>query len=135
MMKLNKFLLLSAIAVLMSLTQSCSQANNEKPNAAPQDLYAQIQQTANIEGCSTSADCGLLPIGNKPCGGPEAYMAYSKTNSDVAALEKMAQQYTEQRRQYNKDNQIIGTCQITPKPSVSCIRNQCMASKQNLHIQ
>ena len=108
-MKLNKYLLLGAMAVLMSLTQSCSQA--------------------------TSADCGLLPIGNKPCGGPEAYMPYSKSNSDVDALEKMGQQYAEMRRQYNKDNQVMGTCVVTPKPNVSCIRNQCIASEQSTHIQ
>lgn len=135
-MKLNKYLLLGAMAVLMSLTQSCSQANSDSSNnASPQDLYAQIQQAANIEGCSTSADCGLLPIGNKPCGGPEAYMPYSKSNSDVDALEKMGQQYAEMRRQYNKDNQVMGTCVVTPKPNVSCIRNQCIASEQSTHIQ
>jgi len=136
MMKLNKFLLLGAIAGLMSLTQSCSQANSENTTkASPQDLYAQIQQVASTEGCSTSADCGLLPIGNKPCGGPEAYMAYSKNNSDVDALKKMGQQYADMREQYNKDNQMMGTCQVTPKPNVSCIRNQCVASEQSTHIQ
>lgn len=134
-MKLNQFLLLGSMAVLMSLTQSCSQANGGNTTASPQDLYAQIQQAASTEGCTSSTDCGLLPIGNKPCGGPEAYMPYSKTNSDVAALEKMGKQYEEMRKQYNKDNQVIGTCQVTPKPNVSCIRNQCVASEKNTRIQ
>ena len=124
-----------AMAVLMGLTQSCSQANSENTSSSPQDLYSQIQQAASTEGCTSSADCGLLPIGNKPCGGPEAYMAYSKTNSDVAALEEMGKQYEEMRRQYNKDNQMMGTCQVTPKPNVSCIRNQCVASEKNTRIQ
>lgn len=134
-MKLNQFLLLGSMAVLMSLTQSCSQANSGNTTASPQDLYAQIQQVASIEGCTSSADCGLLPIGNKPCGGPEAYMPYSKTNTDVEALEKMGKQYEEMRKQYNKDNQVMGTCQVTPKPNVSCIRNQCVASENNTRIQ
>lgn len=134
-MKLNQVLLLGATTVLLSLTQACTQASSENTNASPQDLYAQIQQAASIEGCTSSADCGLLPIGSKPCGGPEAYMPYSKTNSDVAALEKMGKRYEEMREQYNKDNQMMGTCQVTPKPNVSCVRNQCVASKQSTHIQ
>ena len=134
------FVSLSLIGAL-NLIQSCSQADSQNDNANNQapstkDLYSQIQELANVEGCTSSSDCALLPIGNKPCGGPESYMPYSKTNSDVAQLKKLGQEYSKMREQYNKDNQIMGTCVITPKPQVSCLRNQCVTtSKQGSYIQ
>ncbi|GAA4357975.1 hypothetical protein [Kangiella marina] len=131
----KKSLLLAAMIATLGFVQSCSQANSESTSVTHEDLYSQIKQVASIEGCTTHSDCALLPIGHKPCGGPEAYMPYSKTNSDVDRLESLGQAYSEQRRQYNQDNQIMGTCVVTPKPKVSCIRNQCMASEQSTHIQ
>ena len=131
---------ISFIAVLC-LTLSCTQANSEKDadiqeSISSQDLYSQIQEAMSIEGCTSDTDCALLPVGNKPCGGPEAYLPYSKTNSDVATLEKLSQQYNEQRKQYNQENQMMGTCVMTPKPDVSCVRNQCLvSSNQTIHIQ
>lgn len=142
-MTLKKLIISINVAALLVLTQACSQANSNATDndgkvaqSSPQDLYAQIQQTANAEGCTSVSDCALLPIGNKPCGGPEDYMAYSTTNSDVAKLKELGQQYTEQRRQYNKENQIIGTCVVTPKPGLSCVRNQCVTTlKQRTQIK
>ena len=125
----------------VSLTQACSQANSSNSpenssDSSNKDLYSQIQELANVEGCTSSSDCALLPVGNKPCGGPESYMPYSKTNSDVAQLQKLGQQYSEMRKQYNKDNQVMGNCVMTPKPQVSCLRNQCVTtSKQGGYIQ
>ena len=125
----------------VSLIQACSQANSSNSpenssDSSNKDLYSQIQELANVEGCTSSSDCALLPVGNKPCGGPESYMPYSKTNSDVAQLQKLGQQYSEMRKQYNKDNQVMGTCVMTPKPQVSCLRNQCVTtSKQGGYIQ
>jgi hypothetical protein len=131
-----------SLVLALGLTQSCSQANSQNDDtnnnqvSSSKDLYSQIQEAANTEGCTSSSDCGLLPIGNKPCGGPEAYLAYSKTNSDVAKLEQLGKEYSEKRRQYNKDNQVMGTCVVTPKPGVSCVRNQCVTtSNQSSNIQ
>ena len=120
---------------LIMMTQSCTKANSDEQTASPQDLYAKIQEAASNQGCTSSADCGLLPMGAKPCGGPEAYIAYSKNNSDEAKLQKMAQSYKESRQKYNEENQMMGTCVVTPKPRVSCVRNQCMTSEQSTIIQ
>lgn len=137
----NKTLASIILIALLAFTQSCTQANSDKADkapssTAPQDLYSQIQQTVSVEGCTSSADCALLAVGNKPCGGPEAYLAYSKNNTNVSKLEELGQQYSEQRKQYNKDNQVMGTCVMTPKPGVSCVRNQCLTtSSQSSNIQ
>lgn len=140
-MRPRKTLISIGLLALLALTQSCSQANNDEAvqkveSSQPKDLYSQIQQTISIEGCSSSADCALLAVGNKPCGGPEAYLAYSKNNTDVAKLEDLGQQYSEQRKKYNQVNQVMGICVVTPKPGVSCVRNQCLTnSSQRTNIQ
>ena len=137
----RKTLISISLIALLALTQSCTQANNDEAaqkakSSQPQDLYSQIQETISVEGCSSNADCALLAVGNKPCGGPEAYLAYSKNNTDVAKLENLGQQYSEQRKKYNQENQVMGTCVVTPKPGVSCVRNQCLTnSSQSTNIQ
>lgn len=134
---MNVRMILGAATILglIAMTQSCTKANSDEQTTSPQDLYAKIQKSASNQGCISSADCGLLPIGAKPCGGSEAYMAYSKNNSDEAQLQKMAQSYKESRQKYNEEHQVMGMCVVTPKPHVSCVRNQCMASKQSALIQ
>lgn len=134
-MNIKKILAAVLTFGLITMTQSCTKANSDEQSTAPQDLYAKIQKAASNQGCTSDADCELLPMGAKPCGGPEGYMAYSKNNSDEAQLQKMAQNYKESRQKYNEDNQVMGTCVVTPKPLVSCVRNQCMTSKQSTHIQ
>ncbi|AOE49187.1 hypothetical protein [Kangiella sediminilitoris] len=133
----NRIFISGLLFVVASLLQSCSQASNNKPDteAVAQDLYAQIQQTLQTEGCVRNSDCDLLPVGSKPCGGPESYQPYSKTSSDVAKLQELGNRYQKLRDQYNKENQIMGICVITPKPNVSCVRNQCVTSEKATHVQ
>ncbi|WP_223668621.1 hypothetical protein [Kangiella shandongensis] len=121
--------------VITCLLQSCTKANSDVQPTSAQDLYAEIQREAQVQGCMTHDDCALLPVGKKPCGGPESYQPYSKTSSDVAKLKELGERYRDMREQYNLENQIMGTCVVTPKPRVSCVRNQCMASEQSTHIQ
>lgn len=123
------------IIAITCLLQSCTKANGDTQQASEKDLYAEIQQAAKTEGCISHDDCDLLPIGNKPCGGPESYQPYSKTSSDVAKLKELGKRYSDIRKQYNIDNQVIGICVVTPKPGVNCVRNQCVASEQGAHIQ
>lgn len=130
----NTLSMIVAIGALV-FAQSCTKASSDEKVSNTEDLYAQIQQAASNQGCNSSADCGLLAIGAKACGGPESYMVYSKSNSDEAKLQEMAQSYKKARQQYNEDNQIMSTCEITPKPQVSCVRNQCVASTQSALIQ
>ncbi|WP_041296239.1 hypothetical protein [Kangiella koreensis] len=118
---------------------ACSDAHNgnhsettDKPMA---DYQQQIEAAIADKSCSTNDDCALVEIGAKPCGGPETYEPYSKPNVDEVKLQKIAATYKKERQDYFKENQIMGICVVTPKPHVSCVNNQCVASKQNLQVQ
>lgn len=127
--------------ISLSLTSlvACSQAGNSDDTAhlssEPVDFQQQIQATIADKSCNSDADCALVEVGAKPCGGPETYEPYSKPNVDEARLQELAAAYKKERQDYFKDNQIVGICMMTPKPNVACVNNQCMASEQSLKIQ
>ncbi|CAF0726440.1 unnamed protein product [Adineta ricciae] len=55
--------------------------------------------------CQTSADCSVVGVGSRACGGPKSYVAYSINSSNADDIRSLAQLSTELERQYNAENQ------------------------------
>lgn len=130
-----KYIFAVALLPLMACSQAGSKDESTTAKNKPVDYQQQIQAAIADKSCNSDADCALVEVGAKPCGGPETYEPYSKPNVDEARLQELAVAYKKERQDYFKDNQIMGICVVTPKPSVSCVNNQCIASEKSLKIQ
>lgn len=96
---------------------------SEKPldeNAQKYDLAILDQLKTSIdteikkESCKSAADWAISPLGTKPCGGPESYIAYPKSRAN--SLLPKIEEYTQKISDYNKKYSITSDCMIPEEP-------------------
>lgn len=71
--------------------------------------------------CRDDSQCRVMPLGAKPCGGPEAYVAYSTARTDERQLEALASRYREARSARNQRLGLVSDCSVVPEPAVRCV--------------
>lgn len=92
------------------------------PASAPAAAsLARLEQLIAAPSCQVDADCAVIGIGSRPCGGPERYAAWSRRVSDEAVLKQAAARHAEVRRQADAAAGIAGTCVVLPQPAVRCL--------------
>lgn len=85
------------------------------------ELRAQITRLIGSAACRNDNQCRALPLGSKPCGGPEGYLAWSTEGTDVRALEAAAERYKEARRARHERLGLMSDCAVVPEPAVRCV--------------
>lgn len=136
---------LSRLARLMALsfvlgTAACSGvAGNDPapltatPKVAPavgaQPLWARIETEIGDAACDAANQCRTLPVGNRPCGGPERYVAWSGKRSDGARLAQLGTQYAAARKAENEREGLMSTCQLITDPGATCSAGRCVLLK------
>lgn len=85
-----------------------------------QVLRSEIETKAQSISCTDAGDWTFTMIGEKACGGPTNYIAYS-TQLDTVAFFASINKYTEAENVFNKKWGVFSDCslEIAPK-SVSC---------------
>lgn len=93
-------------------------------------MRAEIDSMINAETCSDQAQWRLSPIGSKPCGGPNAYIAYPiKIEEKVLPKVKA---YTEANSAYNKKRGLISDCALVISPSgINCENGKAVLAAAN----
>lgn len=111
------------IALLLgSAAGGCTSAQPGRPTAVDTSAREQIRQLVGDGQCKKDADCRSLAIGQKACGGPEAYLAWSIRNTDGQALAAAAQRYAkERRRQLDKPGALMSNCALVTDPGAHCV--------------
>lgn len=83
-------------------------------------LFDEILSLAYGEACDNKNDWTFTAYGSKACGGPQGFIPYS-TKIDVDAFLKKVEEYTEAENIFNKEWEIISTCDLPAQPkSVEC---------------
>lgn len=86
-------------------------------------LKASIESEVSGEKCSDISEWAFTPMGAKPCGGPQQYIAYPK-KIETAFLQRV-NDYTEKVRAFNEKYNIMSDCvAITPPTSIKCIHGK-----------
>ncbi len=93
-------------------------------------LFQRLLKLTDDKQCQTDNQCEVLPVGSKPCGGPEQYMAYSTTATDQKLLQFTQERYSKLKTEQQKRLGVVSTCQILPKPTAVCRANQCVIKGQ-----
>ena len=92
-----------------------------------QALRAQIVKTIGTASCANLVHCRLLPLGTRPCGGPDEYLAYSSNRTDKTQLENLALGYALLQEDLHRARSPIGPCVMLPAPRLLCLDNRCRA--------
>ena len=137
-----RLLLLACLACLMQACSSTPPDNAfEVANVGAQlppsieAVHQEMEVIAQNRFCDVDTDCATMPIGQLACGGPSAYMTYSKRigTEAVVSLENLAKQSVELARQSNQRSQMMSSCQLIPPAFTACIDQRCViTSPSNL---
>jgi len=120
------FLLLMACVtcVACAATASAPAGAPAKPEVAG-DTLAKIRALIGNAACSDSVQCHTLAIGARPCGGPQAYLAWSSAHTDGAALAVLGAQFRQEREAAIAASGEMSTCQFLPDPGALCRAGTC----------
>ena len=81
---------------------------------------ASLQQVIGSAVCDTDAQCRTVAIGNRACGGPEAYLAWSTRQTDPAAVLEAAARYNATQAAANPPGGRVSTCEFLSDPGAVC---------------
>ena len=99
------------------------------PKNVTKEQVAQLkQQVLNLTEVTTAKDvssCAVIALGHKSCGGPKEYIAYSKEQTNEAALKQAASAYYQADMQYQLENKMMSTCEVTPEQFPILLEGQC----------
>ena len=116
------------LGVLWMLGACQAQTGGAAPAGANDEaaLLARIQAAVGEAACSSDAQCRTLPIGEKACGGPERWMAWSITSAKADQLPGWAAELAGLARQRNQRSGMVGNCQYLPDPGAVCRAQHCV---------
>ena len=82
--------------------------------------------------CTTAADCSVIAVGARACGGPSGYLAYATKCSNALDVQLMAQLTNHLEAQYNLENSVVSICSIVMPPGVACdATKKCVTSSSS----
>ncbi len=84
--------------------------------------------SASDLSCASDADCEVHGIGSRPCGGSSSAVLVSHLNAELEQIEVLSLEYERKQLEYNRSNQIAGTCEFPIVPAAACVRNVCQLS-------
>jgi len=106
------------LAAWLAIHAGCAGANGAAPAGdAPR---MQIQQLIGEGVCTTDADCRTIAVGNKACGGPESYLAWSVRQTDPQPLAVAAERYASERKAQNQQSGMMSNCAFVTDPGARC---------------
>jgi hypothetical protein len=121
-------LALLACCACNAVTPATAPASASARSATPApstDLLAQIRGLIGTPACTDNAQCHTLPLGARPCGGPQSYVAWSSAHTDGAALRALGLRYQEQQRARDAAAGMVSDCRFIPDPGALCRAGTC----------
>ena len=120
-----RLLLLIALA-LPGLGACQAQPTAALHQAAEDDLLARIRGAIGEAKCSSDAQCRTLAIGEKACGGPQSWLAWSTAGTEPAPLQSLASELAALARHRNQLSGRVSNCQYNADPGAVCQARRCV---------
>lgn len=112
--------LAAALTVLVTLS-GCATATEPAPAQLRQDLQTLIGEPR----CDSDAQCKTVGVGQKACGGPTRYLAWSTQTTDKARLEAAAARLVAADKAANEKSGRVSNCMAVVDPGAVCRANRC----------
>ena len=109
---------------LTSCEKGIFSSSREKDLEELANLKKEIDELSAQVTCTNAADWKFIALGDKACGGPTGYVAYS-TKIDETAFLKKINFYTDKQKAFNIKWSIISDCSlILPPKSIDCVNGK-----------
>ena len=89
-------------------------------------LWQQIQAATADAACDGPQHCHSIAIGNKACGGPERYLAWSSKRDDGTRLRALAARHAALRKQEDERAGLLSNCMAVQDPGAGCHAGRCV---------
>ncbi|MDT7835131.1 hypothetical protein [Aquabacterium sp. OR-4] len=97
------------------------------PQATPESaLMARIRGEIGEARCDSDAQCRTLAVGEKACGGPGQYLAWSGPAARARKLEAWSAELATLQRQRAAASGMMSNCQYLPDPGAACVQQRCV---------
>lgn len=111
---------------------ACAQGGAEPGGAvagaeAPAALERRIEALIGEAACEHDHQCLALPLGHRPCGGPERYAVYSTAGGQAPAIEALARQHRDAIKAAEPPG-LVSTCEMRMPPGTQCRAGHCVAT-------
>lgn len=132
------------LCVVVSLLSGCALPQPTPPQGASQaivteldgplaqlqvdtrQLYQRMLKLTENKQCQTNAECKVLPVGKRACGGAEQFLPYSVVETDQKLLQYTQERYSKLKSEQQQRLGVVSTCQMLPEPTAACEANQCV---------
>lgn len=123
-------MLLAGVACVACVACAATATSPPRPKpakaaAAGGNTLAKIRALIGDAACTDSSQCHTLPLGARPCGGPQAYLPWSSAKTDGAALAALGAQYRQEREAAIAASGELSTCRFLPDPGAVCRAGTC----------
>lgn len=90
-------------------------------------LYHDIVQMAGKAQATEVAQCRVVGVGAKACGGPQSYLVYSTLDGKETELLQKVERYNALMRMQNEQQGLMSDCAMVPEPGVVLVNGFCQA--------
>lgn len=118
---------LGGALLLAAAGSACSGA----PPAPAPGLMQQLRAEIGTAACDSAQQCKTIAVGNKACGGPESYLAWSSKVSDGAKVQRLADAHSAKRKSDNLASGMASTCSAVMDPGATCSAGRCVTGGNN----
>jgi hypothetical protein len=115
-----------ALSSLVLLAACATHSGAQTGAAGQNDTLARIRALIGTPSCSEDSQCRSLAVGQRACGGPESYLAYSTARSSEAELRALGAIYQAERRKANAEAGVASDCSFRPDPGAVCRAGACV---------
>jgi hypothetical protein len=84
------------------------------------ELFEAIQAEIGAPDCDASAQCHSIPVGARPCGGPEGYLIWSSKTGRPERLAALVVAHREARQAENTRSGLVSDCRVLVDPGAVC---------------
>jgi hypothetical protein len=114
------------LSLLLPLLAACQAS---APASTPADEPAALVRLRLEIGdarCTADAECRTVAVGQRPCGGPAQWWAWSSVaGSNEATLRALSIELAAVQRAQNERSGLMSTCQVLPDPGAACQAGRC----------
>jgi hypothetical protein len=108
---------------------ACAQPLPEPATEA--QLSGAIRTEVGDAPCDSDQQCKTLAVGEKDCGGPEYWLAWSTARSNAKVLQAKSAELAALQRRRNEASGARSNCRYMPDPGAMCVAARCVLKTSN----
>lgn len=94
--------------------------------AEPGQLLSAIVQLPGDVDCDTASQCFTVPVGEKACGGPQRWLAWSSKRISQAELRRLQAGQIDSTARLPRRPGERSDCMVLPDPGAQCLAGRCV---------